>query len=143
MSTSARIVALIWPVSILSGIALSTSLVWPSTADSQTAIQKAASAPIQKWSRVSVELPASQTLFPPGAGADLANAQCLMCHSAGMVLRQPALTQEEWSAVINKMRDAYGAPLPADQVDLLARYLHSINDRQSQGGPNVSDEQGN
>jgi len=29
------------------------------------------------------------------------------------------------------MRNAYGAPLPADQVEALARYLVSINGRQS------------
>jgi len=44
-----------------------------------------------------------------------------------MVLRQPPLTEDVWRFEINKMRNAYGAPLPADQVDALARYLHSIN----------------
>ena len=84
-----------------------------------------------KWTKVSVELPVSETSFPPGDGAVIANAQCQICHSAGMVLRQPALTQDEWLGEINKMRNAYGAPLPADQVEALARYLVSINGRQS------------
>jgi mono/diheme cytochrome c family protein len=101
-----------------------------------------AAGPVQKWTRVSVELPASKTLFPPGNGADLANGQCLMCHSAGMVLRQPPLTQEEWVGEINKMRNAFGAPLPADQVNALAMYLHTLNGRQSHGGPSAADAQG-
>jgi hypothetical protein len=44
-----------------------------------------------------------------------------------MVLRQPPLTKDEWIGEINKMRNAYGAPLPAEQVDALATYLQSID----------------
>ena len=78
------------------------------------------------WGKVSVELPTSLTPFPAGEGAVIANAQCLICHSAGMVLRQPARTQEQWKETINKMRSAYGAPLPAEQVDALAAYLSRL-----------------
>jgi mono/diheme cytochrome c family protein len=78
------------------------------------------------WGKVSVELPTSQTPFPAGEGAVIANSQCLICHSAGMVLRQPARTQEQWKETINKMRSAYGAPLPAEQVDALAAYLSRL-----------------
>jgi mono/diheme cytochrome c family protein len=79
------------------------------------------------WTVVSVELPVSNAYFPVGEGSDVANAQCLICHSAGMVLRQPHLTQKEWVGEINKMRTAFGSPLPADQIEPLARYLVSIN----------------
>jgi mono/diheme cytochrome c family protein len=78
------------------------------------------------WGKVSVELPTSLVPFPAGEGAVIANAQCLICHSAGMVLRQPARTQEQWKETINKMRSAYGAPLPAEQVDALAAYLSRL-----------------
>jgi len=50
----------------------------------------------------------------------------LICHSAGMVMRQPPLTKDEWRAEIMKMRTSYGAPLPEDQVDGLSEYLKSI-----------------
>jgi hypothetical protein len=40
---------------------------------------------------VSVDLPAGDRTFPDGPGADVANDNCLACHSAGMVLYQPAL----------------------------------------------------
>jgi mono/diheme cytochrome c family protein len=76
-----------------------------------------------------VVLPVSSARFPAGAGSDIANAQCLICHSVGMVTRQPPLTREQWAAISNKMRTAYGAPLPADQVDALAAYLYGINGR--------------
>jgi mono/diheme cytochrome c family protein len=83
-----------------------------------------------QWAIVRVELPASDESFPPGAGADIATSQCLICHSAGMVLTQPPLTKGEWRAEIMKMRSAYGAPIPDDQVDGLSEYLKSINRRQ-------------
>jgi len=79
-----------------------------------------------RWGKVSVELPASESVFPAGEGSVIANAQCLICHSAGMVLRQPTRTQEQWKETINKMRSAYGAPLPAEQVDALAAYLSRL-----------------
>jgi mono/diheme cytochrome c family protein len=143
MNTSLRNVALIWAVPILLGIALATGLAWPHAADSTTTMEKTATGPGQGWAKVSVELPVSQASFPPGKGADIANGQCLICHSAGMVLRQPPLTQDEWTGEINKMRNSFGAPLPADQVEALARYLHSINGRQqSPGGPSTVDGQG-
>ena len=88
--------------------------------------QKTAKQADAHWAKVSVELPVSQTPFPAGEGSVIANAQCLICHSAGMVLRQPARTQEQWKETINKMRSAYGAPLPAEQVDALAAYLSRL-----------------
>jgi mono/diheme cytochrome c family protein len=60
-------------------------------------------------------------------GVDIANSQCLICHSAGMVLRQPALTHDQWVAEVNKMRSSYGAPIPAEQVEALASYLASLS----------------
>jgi mono/diheme cytochrome c family protein len=82
--------------------------------------------PESRWSKVSVQMPASAAVFPDGEGAVIANAQCLICHSEGMVSRQPALTQGQWKDTINKMRTAYGAPLPAEQVDALAAYLTTL-----------------
>jgi hypothetical protein len=76
--------------------------------------------------KVRVELPTSLTPFPAGEGSVIANAQCLICHSAGMVLHQPSRTQEQWKETINKMRSAYGAPLPAEQIDALAAYLSRL-----------------
>jgi mono/diheme cytochrome c family protein len=83
----------------------------------------------QPWSIVKVELPAGDESFPAGVGADIAANQCLICHSAGMVLRQPPLTKSEWRAEIVKMRSAYGAPVPDEQVEALSEYLNSINGR--------------
>src|SRR5712672_106890 len=140
MEMSPRGIVLVSAIPILLGIALAAGLTWPGTVDSAPAAKEAANGPVKKWTKVSVELPASQTAFPPGDGAVIANAQCLICHSAGMVLRQPPLTQDEWTVEINKMRNAFGAPLPADQVEALAKYLRNING-QSPKGPSAVDGQ--
>ncbi len=79
---------------------------------------------------VNVTLPDSHNVFPPGEGADIANSQCMICHSAGMVTRQPPLTYDNWKLEINKMRSAYGAPLPENQVESLAKYLTTIAGKQ-------------
>jgi hypothetical protein len=122
MKLMVRIVGRIGMVFSLFVVTLGGSLAW-SQATSSTL---AASTARWQWSSVSVELPTSETSFPPGDGVEI-TAQCLICHSAGMVLRQPPLTRDQWLGEINKMRSAYGAPLPADQVDRLADYLFRIN----------------
>jgi len=52
---------------------------------------------------VSVDLPAGDRMFPDGLGTDAINNNCLACHSAGMVLNQPALPEAE----VDKMRTSY------------------------------------
>jgi hypothetical protein len=98
--------------------------------------------PAVHFAPLNVELPVSSVVFPPGKGSEIANAYCLMCHSAGMVLRQPALTVDEWQTEIRKMQSAFGAPIPADQVDALARYLGEINGRKADSKPSTVDKQG-
>jgi mono/diheme cytochrome c family protein len=119
-------------VSILFSVALlflACGVAWWSSAraDSASAKKDVAS---RQWAIVRVELPASDEPFPPGVGADIASSQCLICHSAGMVLTQPPLKKEEWRAEIMKMRSAYGAPISDDQVDGLSEYLKNINGRE-------------
>ncbi len=75
---------------------------------------------------VSVQLPAGQTEFPPGPGADAAG-KCLICHSADMVSKQPLMSEAAWRGVINKMRTAYGAPITDDDVNVLTAYMTRIN----------------
>ena len=141
MNTSRRNIAPSRVVPVLLGVALAVGLASPRTTDSQPTSEKRASGPAQRWSKVSVVLPTSENQFPPGNGSNI-TVQCLICHSAGMVLRQPPLTLDEWVGEINKMRNAFGAPLPADQVDTLAKYLYTINGRHSPGGPTTVDGQG-
>jgi hypothetical protein len=75
---------------------------------------------------VSVDLPTGDRMFPSGPGADLANNNCLTCHSVGMVLTQPALSKTQWQVEVNKMRTAYKAPIDEKNVGPLVDYLASI-----------------
>jgi mono/diheme cytochrome c family protein len=84
---------------------------------------------------VSVVFPGSANTFPPGpggaqAGAMLANANCLTCHSAGMVLNQPNLTKVAWHAEVMKMIKEFQAPIAAGDVPGIADYLASIKGQQ-------------
>ena len=75
---------------------------------------------------VNVDLPDDNSMFPDGPGADAANNNCLACHSASMVLNQPALSKAQWQAEVNKMRTTYKAPVDAKDVDEIVAYLVSI-----------------
>jgi cytochrome c5 len=92
-------------------------------ASPQLASDRSTTARLDRWTKVSVDLPVSAALFPPGDGAAVANSGCRICHSADMVLMQPRRTAQQWTETITKMRSVYGAPLPADEVSALALYL--------------------
>jgi hypothetical protein len=72
---------------------------------------------------VTVDLPDSDRMFPDGPGSDAINNNCLACHSAGMVLNQPALPKAAWAAEVNKMINAYKAPVDPGDVDAIVDYL--------------------
>ncbi|HEV8268074.1 MAG TPA: hypothetical protein VGR00_07575 [Thermoanaerobaculia bacterium] len=59
--------------------------------------------------------------FPPGDGKPIAEAACLKCHSADMVLQQ-RLTEKQWAKEIDKMA-GWGAELPEEKKPALLGYL--------------------
>lgn len=72
-----------------------------------------------------VELPSGDALFPGGSSADAINNNCLACHSADMVLNQPALSKSAWESVVQKMMKAYKAPIDESDVPAIVNYLAS------------------
>jgi hypothetical protein len=84
-----------------------------------------AAAPIELKS-VKVELPNDDKLFPDGPGSDAINNNCLACHSAGMVLNQPALPKTTWAAEVSKMINVFKAPVDPNDVDAIVDYLSRI-----------------
>ncbi|MDB5397120.1 MAG: sulfite:cytochrome oxidoreductase subunit b precursor [Rhodospirillales bacterium] len=72
---------------------------------------------------ISVELPSSDRMFPAGPGSEAVNNNCLACHSAGMVLNQPALTKAAWSAEVHKMITVYKAPVSDEDAAAIVAYL--------------------
>jgi mono/diheme cytochrome c family protein len=99
-------------VGVLLGAVLDPSATW-------------AAAPLELKS-VTVDLPDSDRTFPPGPGSDAVNNNCLACHSAGMVLNQPAMSKAAWAAEVNKMVTAYKAPVAPEDVGAIVDYLTSL-----------------
>lgn len=76
---------------------------------------------------VTVSLPRPNIAFKPGPNSDLATADCRICHSAAYIYTQPPLTKAQWTAEVLKMKNQYGAPIAAGDVDKIADYLVSQN----------------
>ena len=75
---------------------------------------------------VSVEFPDPARMFPGDSKADAINNNCLACHSAGMVLTQPALSRAEWQSEVDKMRSTYKAPVNASDDPSIVDYLAAL-----------------
>jgi mono/diheme cytochrome c family protein len=99
-------------VGVLLGAVLDPSTTW-------------AAAPLELKS-VTVDLPDSDRTFPPGPGSDAVNNNCLACHSADMVLNQPAMSKAAWAAEVNKMITVYKAPVAPEDVAAVVDYLTSL-----------------
>ena len=78
-----------------------------------------------KLTSVTVELPESDNMFT-GPGSEAVNNNCLACHSAGMVLNQPALPRTTWQAVVAKMIHVYKAPVEEKDVGPIVDYLAGL-----------------
>jgi len=73
-----------------------------------------------------IALPDSDRMFPDGRGADAINNNCLACHSAGMVLNQPAMSREAWTSEVKKMINNYKAPIAPEDVGTIVDYLVAL-----------------
>lgn len=78
---------------------------------------------------VNVDFPDPGRMFPGDTKADAINNNCLACHSAGMVLTQPALSRAEWQSEVEKMRSTYKAPVEESDVPAIVDYLVALKDR--------------
>ena len=64
--------------------------------------------------------------FPDGPGVGAINGNCLACHSAGVVLNQPAMPRAAWEAEVAKMVNVYKAPVAAEDVPAIVAYLDAV-----------------
>ena len=72
---------------------------------------------------LTVQWPPETRTFRPGPAFEIANAQCLICHSEDYVAIQPPLPRTFWKSNVQKMQQKYGAPIPEEQVEPLVDYL--------------------
>jgi mono/diheme cytochrome c family protein len=68
-------------------------------------------------------LPDEKPAFKSATGSELAQANCIMCHSHEYITTQPAFTRDQWKASVAKMQAKYGAPILPEAVDALLDYL--------------------
>jgi hypothetical protein len=59
--------------------------------------------------------------LPPGAGREIAEARCVMCHSALLVAQQHK-DSTGWEKTVHQM-ELWSAPVPAPDRDTLFAYL--------------------
>jgi cytochrome c5 len=86
-------------------------------------ISPAMSQSVMVFKPVKVQLPAGGQTFPGGNEAVAISSNCLTCHSAGMILNQPALSKAAWSTEVHKMITVYKAPVSAQDADAVIAYL--------------------
>src|SRR5215467_967068 len=70
-----------------------------------------------------IHLPPETAAFKQDVGAEIANGQCLTCHSVEYVVIQPPMQRTFWKAEVQKMQQKYGAQIPDNQVEAVVDYL--------------------
>ena len=75
---------------------------------------------------VDLNFPRSDRTFPGGSEAETINNDCLICHSAGMVLTQPSLSRAGWQGIVNQMRNDFKAPFAAEDAPAIVDYLVNL-----------------
>jgi hypothetical protein len=61
--------------------------------------------------------------LPDGAGRAELFGNCLRCHSSRYVTTQPRFGRKTWQAEVDKMKNVYGAPIPAEDASKIVDYL--------------------
>jgi cytochrome c553 len=75
---------------------------------------------------VDVRFPDSDSTFRGGAKADAINNDCLICHSAGMVLDQATLSRAGWQGIVDQMHNDFKAPFAAKDGPAIVDYLVNL-----------------
>lgn len=66
----------------------------------------------------------SQIVLKPGPGVDLVAAHCSTCHSLDYIqMNAPFPDRKLWEAEVNKMVNAFGAPIPKEDISVIVNYL--------------------
>ncbi|MDE1969054.1 MAG: cytochrome c [Alphaproteobacteria bacterium] len=75
---------------------------------------------------VDVTLPESPVALPDGPNVAAVRDTCLGCHSPEMILYQPAMPKAAWEAEVNKMKNAYTAPIDPKDIPAIVDYLTAV-----------------
>jgi hypothetical protein len=89
--------------------------------------------PLTELKSLNLEVPTSNMMLPAGPGSDVANNNCLTCHSADHMLNQPPLPKATWEEVVTKMISAYKAPITSKDAAVIVEYLTNTKGTKSGG----------
>jgi Cytochrome c551/c552 len=78
---------------------------------------------LSRAAALEIQLPPETAAFKQDVGAEIANGQCLTCHSVEYVVIQPPMQRAFWKAEVQKMQQKYGAQIPDQQVEAVVDYL--------------------
>jgi len=67
---------------------------------------------------------AEVTALRDGAGRDLTEGRCIICHSVEYIpANAPAMNRAAWQKTIQKMKDRFGAPITDEEAKQILDYL--------------------
>jgi mono/diheme cytochrome c family protein len=70
------------------------------------------------------ELPPETAVLKPGAGVEVAQNNCLACHSVDYIAMQPPKKGKAfWDAEVTKMNKTYHAPIDEADAKAISNYL--------------------
>jgi cytochrome c5 len=72
-----------------------------------------------------IVLPQDSIALPDRPGVEAVTANCTACHSADMILNQPALTRAQWQSTLTKMREVYKASIDSEAETAILDYLEA------------------
>jgi sulfite dehydrogenase len=72
-----------------------------------------------------ITLPPETAAYRPSGlpGYQLAQRNCMTCHSAQYVATQPPSPRKYWEATVRKMKKPFGAQFPDEDIPALVDYL--------------------
>jgi mono/diheme cytochrome c family protein len=70
-----------------------------------------------------IVLPHDEPELPPGPGQAEFATHCVICHSARYISMQPRFPRKVWKAEVQKMADAYKAPVGESDQARIVDYL--------------------
>jgi mono/diheme cytochrome c family protein len=89
--------------------------------------------------------PAETARFAPGPGVEVAQANCMICHSVDYVITQPRTFPDPkafWSGEVAKMKKVYGAPFRDADAQAIVDYLAAAYGRDEAVDPKLSPKSG-
>ena len=75
---------------------------------------------------ISYDLPEETATLKPGPNVEVAQGNCMGCHSVDYIITQPRGPQfkkDFWQAEVTKMIKVYGAPIDEKDVPAIVDYL--------------------